>query len=146
MRWKRFFFIYSLSIHSYIRFKKRCIGNRVIFAFLPLFLALLVTVSAAPIFDIQLLPTNVGEVLLNETSAATTESMTYDDNDDDDDDDDSNDSDDEDNQSTTIDYHEETTNTQELITDGHLFIGITDMPLNIDEILQLSGVLHDQAQ
>lgn len=112
------------------------IGNRVIFAFLPLFLTLVITVSTAPVFDVQLLPAILGEVFGNGT-VATTESVTYDD-------DDSKESDEEDLPTTTVEHHEETTTVPEVVTDGLLYADSTGLSLNIDEILELTDRLLSQ--
>jgi hypothetical protein len=104
------------------------IGYRTIFCCLPLFLTLAIIVSSAPILDVQLLSTKLGEAWVNETLLTTTtttvtESTT--------DDDDSSSSDD-DTESTTVESFEETT------IDGQLPANATDLPLDIDEILKLT--------
>jgi hypothetical protein len=104
------------------------IGYRTIFCCLPLFLTLAIIVSSAPILDVQLLSTKLGEAWVNETLLTTTpttvtESTT--------DDDDSSSSDD-DTESTTVESLEETT------INGQLPANATDLPLDIDEILKLT--------
>jgi hypothetical protein len=116
------------------------IGHRVIFSFLPLFLTLVVTISTAPILDIQLVTTKLGESLAYET-VPTTESTTYDD-----DNDDSKDSDEEDIQSTTVENSEETTSISELVSNGQLSADATDIPLDIDEILKLTDRILSENQ
>ena len=103
------------------------IGYRTILCCLPLFLTLAIIVSSAPILDVQLLSTKLGEAWVNETLLTTTTTVTESTTDDDD-----SSSSDDDTESTTVESFEETT------INGQLPANATDLPLDIDEILKLT--------
>lgn len=109
------------------------IASRFIFALLPVIFILVLNVSTAPILDLQLLPTKLGESLVNDT-VIPTESLVYDDSD----------SNEDDLQTTTI--VENSTESSRLIISGLSFKDIKNISFNIDEILDLTARLfHDNS-
>ena len=104
------------------------IASRFIFALLPVIFILVLNVSTAPILDLQLLPTKLGERLVNDTLIPT-ESLVYEDND----------SKESDEETTTI--VENSTESPRLIISG---LSFKNMSMNIDEILDLTARLFHE--
>ena len=105
--------------------------HRAMFVFVPLFLALIITISTAPIFDNQL-TTGKWMVLSTNETMTTMEPVTYDD-----DKSDSNEtSNEQDIDSTTVRYTKEIESIPETITSGLLFSNISGVSLNIDALMK----------
>lgn len=113
-------------------------SRRVMFVFLPLFLSLILIISSAPIPNDQLVTEGLvnvsinGTITMNET-ITTTEPITYDDTKIESDEE----SDEDEIESTTVEYIQETTSIPEVVTDRLLFVNVTKISLDIDNLMKV---------
>ncbi|CAF1290781.1 unnamed protein product [Adineta steineri] len=109
------------------------IGHRIIFAFIALFLFLVITISTAPILDRTLVTEIVFNLTTNETVTTTTEPINYDNESE------SNETSiEQDMNMTTFRYTRTTTSIPETVTSGFLVGNFSEVSVSIDDLIKIN--------